>query len=362
MPSPVPGSPEYIRESRVSQILAGSIAPAVIASIFVLARLYSRLIIIKSFGADDYWIGISWVASLALTVLNCVFVHYGSGHHSMLQTKADGILTIKLAFVTRIFYNFVLGTTKIGICAFYLRIFSDQWSRYLSFALSGFIGLYTLFFVIFTIAFCFPDPKKPFGKCTKNTPDLFVSAACNILADLLLLAFIAPRIWGLRIKKMLKVALLGVLGLSILVIVAAFIRMFKVKAFNESKDRSWDFVNITTWSAVEVQTGLFCASAPAIKPLLRKLFPGHFSTVGPSSNKATPNPYSNNKRAHTLSGKFSRRNNGRDIELSSCEDGIGGVGDRNKTGIWSDTYVEMNDGDSSKAIIRSDNMDSGKGR
>jgi len=37
---------------------------------------------------------------------------------------------------------------------------------------------------------------------------------------------------------MLKGALLGVLGLSVLVIVAAFIRMFKVKSFNESKDRS----------------------------------------------------------------------------------------------------------------------------
>ncbi|KAK0103269.1 hypothetical protein ONS95_005302 [Cadophora gregata] len=124
MPSPTRGSPEYMKESRVSQILVGSILPAVIASIFVLARLYARLVIIKSFGADDYWIGISWLASLVLTVINCVLVNHGSGHHSLLQSKADGILTIKIAFITRIFYNFVLGTTKIGICAFYPRIFA----------------------------------------------------------------------------------------------------------------------------------------------------------------------------------------------------------------------------------------------
>lgn len=31
-----------------------------------------------------------------------------------------------------------------------------------------------------------------------------------------------------------------------------------------------EIANITTWSAVEVNTGLFCASAPAIKPLLRR--------------------------------------------------------------------------------------------
>ena len=39
-----------------------------------------------------------------------------------------------------------------------------------------------------------------------------------------------------------------------------------------------DFANITTWSAVEVDTGLFCASAPAIKPLLRKLLPNLISS------------------------------------------------------------------------------------
>jgi len=119
-------------------------------------------------------------------------------------------------------------------------------------------------------------------------------------------------------------------------------------------------VNITTWSAVEVQTGLFCALAPAIKPLLRKHFPGHFSTVEPSSSKPTPIPYSSNKRVHTLSGNFSRRKKGQDIELSSCEDVIDGEGDRTKNSIWSDAYVEMNDGDSSKAIIRSDDLDTGR--
>ncbi len=29
--------------------------------------------------------------------------------------------------------------------------------------------------------------------------------------------------------------------------------------------------NITTWSAIEVDMGLFCASAPVIKPLIRKI-------------------------------------------------------------------------------------------
>lgn len=38
------------------------------------------------------------------------------------------------------------------------------------------------------------------------------------------------------------------------------------------------FANITTWSAVEIETGLFCASAPGTKPLMRKWIPGFLSS------------------------------------------------------------------------------------
>lgn len=33
----------------------------------------------------------------------------------------------------------------------------------------------------------------------------------------------------------------------------------------------------TIWSLVEVNTGLFCVSAPVLKPLIRKLMPGLLS-------------------------------------------------------------------------------------
>lgn len=163
----------YNNESKVLQILGGSIASAVVASVSILARVYSRLFLVRSFAAGDIWISISWVSNdlwidcsrtdpdklgdVALIILNCAFVLYGSSHHSSLQSKANGILTIKLAFITRIFYSFILGTTKIWICAFYLRIFPDRTSRLLSCALFGFIGLYSLLFMIFSIASLIPE-------------------------------------------------------------------------------------------------------------------------------------------------------------------------------------------------------------
>ena len=51
--------------------------------------------------------------------------------------------------------------------------------------------------------------------------------------------------------------------------------------------------SITTWSAVEVDTGLFCASAPALRPLIRKwrrnILPSN-SHTSPTSNRYQQSP------------------------------------------------------------------------
>jgi hypothetical protein len=66
MASPPPGPPPdaaYLAQSRVPEILFGAIFPAAIATIFVLARFYSRAILMKNWGWDDSWILLSWVCS-----------------------------------------------------------------------------------------------------------------------------------------------------------------------------------------------------------------------------------------------------------------------------------------------------------
>jgi hypothetical protein len=54
----------FLNESRGTSILIGTIVPIVFATVFVFGRLYSRLIILGNWGADDSWILGSWVCSL----------------------------------------------------------------------------------------------------------------------------------------------------------------------------------------------------------------------------------------------------------------------------------------------------------
>jgi hypothetical protein len=67
MATPTP-SAEFLQESRVPQILFGTIFPAVVATIAVLGRFYSRAIILKVWGLDDTLILISWVLSTSMHI------------------------------------------------------------------------------------------------------------------------------------------------------------------------------------------------------------------------------------------------------------------------------------------------------
>jgi hypothetical protein len=68
---------EFDAQTRVPEVLYGSIIPFGLATIFVLARLYSRLILTRSWGQDDAWISISWVRLLpSASPLPVVCSHY----------------------------------------------------------------------------------------------------------------------------------------------------------------------------------------------------------------------------------------------------------------------------------------------
>ncbi len=92
----------------------------------------------------------------------------------------------------------------------------------------------------------------------------------------------------LKMARGQKIALLAIVSLGVLVIVAAIVRLVQILRYDFDGDRTWDFSNITTWTAIEVDTGLFCASAPAIRPVIRKLTPRFMSySLDDPSNSPT---------------------------------------------------------------------------
>lgn len=108
---------------------------------------------------------------------------------------------MKLAFASRVVYQFVLCTTKLGICSFYLRIFQDRHSKITVYALIGFILVSAL-----AIEFTFIFSCKPVSgawtlgeqNCLPVNPSFIANTVCNVVGDLALMIFVIPKIGKLQ--------------------------------------------------------------------------------------------------------------------------------------------------------------------
>ncbi|OBT64857.1 hypothetical protein VE03_06448 [Pseudogymnoascus sp. 23342-1-I1] len=267
---------EYDAQTRAPLIFAGNITPFLVATIFVIARFWSRQILKGSWAQDDIWVFISWMGALAHTALNCSITFYGIGRHVSVQVMENAVRVLVISYGTRILYQCILATTKIAILTLYLRIFTDAKSKVIVYGMITFVVLYTIPCLLLLIFECTPlydswNPLRFPRTCVNLTIQVFMSAGFNILLDLLMIAFAVPRVLPLKLPRLQKAGLIAITSLSSLVVISSVVRLIRISALRKSTDLPWDSYDFTTWSAIEINVGLFCATAPAIRPAIRAM-------------------------------------------------------------------------------------------
>ncbi|KAF8858709.1 hypothetical protein BDZ45DRAFT_743132 [Acephala macrosclerotiorum] len=142
--STIPPDASFLAQSRVPEILFGSIFPALVATIFVLGQFYSRIILLlRYWGGGDTWVLISWITSIiVLTALNCELTRFGSGKHVEAASLASLAPSVTIGFAARLLYQFAVTNTKLGICDFYHRVFQDRRSKIFVWTMTAYITAY----------------------------------------------------------------------------------------------------------------------------------------------------------------------------------------------------------------------------
>lgn len=123
---------------------------------------------------------------------------------------------------------------------------------------------------------------------------------------------------------------MAVLAVGVLIIVAAIVRVVRViYQINSVADIPYISYDVTIWTSVELNTGLFCSSAPTIKPLLQKILPGVLTSVRSSNTGSKWGTY------HVGGTNQSRRRAPDAFELSS-QTNLGVDAERNGQ-VWNGT-------------------------
>lgn len=233
------------------------------------------------------------VAALANCIMACLLTNFGGGLHEADAAPSTIVPSLKLLYGTLIAYQISLCATKLSLCALYLKVFTtSRSSRIFLYGIFVFVTVATIILECVSIFQC--NPVRGVWditidkKCIDTIPAFYASTVENVLVDILLIAFAAPKIMRLNLHARQKNALLFTICLGGIPIIASIVRAVRVSSILHAEDKTWVSFDSSIWSAVDANVSIICAAVPSLKPLLRQIAPGFMgSTFGTSQPGAS---------------------------------------------------------------------------
>ncbi|KAK0709887.1 hypothetical protein B0T26DRAFT_743202 [Lasiosphaeria miniovina] len=313
MTDAAPGQQSVSSDAAISGVLFGILVPHVVCTVFILARTWSRLLLLRKWFLDDSLIVLAWAFSTAVCVVYSIAAesprlrtavslsgadYYYDGTADQEDTLRPYLLRTYLGLVL---YQLCLCFTKLSVLAFYLRIFSSRpIEKRLAWATTVVVVLYCAPLLFMSIFQCHPAAGYFFGapvaKCFSFVPLLIASASLHTATDAWLIVLIIPCIVRLAdLPRRQKAALALVLSLSIFVIAASLTRLqlslranYRPDVYDDSgeqqlvdaDDQVANTLAFFVMTVLELDLALICASAPTLRPLLARFWPRLLTGLG----------------------------------------------------------------------------------
>ncbi|KAF2003479.1 hypothetical protein P154DRAFT_401435, partial [Amniculicola lignicola CBS 123094] len=264
------------------QVLAIVIVFPLLATIIVSLRLYTRLLVVNAASYEDSAIFFALLFSIATSICQGFQVYNGMGRHIQSLTLEQGIGSLKALFASIITYNFCLTLVKLSIALQYIRIATDKTVQKWCWAFICLLLASCAQTFIAHIFTCYPvakfwDDRIP-GKCINKSALWYANAGINISQDLCLIVLPIFILRKLLMPTKQKYYLMLILGLGGFASLASILRLHTLYVVDISHDITWDNPGTATWSSIEVNIGIICASLPTLRAFLAQWFPRAFSS------------------------------------------------------------------------------------
>ncbi|KAI6962023.1 hypothetical protein KC332_g16279 [Hortaea werneckii] len=264
---------EYrMTSNRLALIVAGAIF-TLIGTISVVLRFVTAALRSRPIGKDDWSMLLAWLSSIGFTIASYISVAWGVGFEKADAPAWWAVEAIKAVYVIEIFYYFSLFFVKVSILMLYLRL-AGNLRTFLYWGAIGTLVIIVAQFVSTIVVVgtqCMPmatywDPTVE-GTCI-NINDFFYSTNIfTIITDVMIIGLPIATLWKLNCPRAQKYGIMLAFLLGGISTVASCIRMYSIKIYTESPEPMRDAAPINTWSFIEINLGILCCSAPAIKPL-----------------------------------------------------------------------------------------------
>ncbi|KAL8913221.1 MAG: hypothetical protein Q9171_001935 [Xanthocarpia ochracea] len=200
---------DHIHDNRINEILVSNSICIGLAAIAVVLRFAARRLNKAKIAADDYMI----VAALVLAIGETTGgIRFGGAKHAI--TLTEPVKFAKAVLVTEVFYCVAIASVKWSCLLLYRRLFPTRGIRHLLWAVTGFIGLYTVIQSFLIIFQCKPfkgawDPNIE-AVCINLSVMSIVTASLNVATDVITLTLPLPLVWRLHLPRAQRLQVCGI--------------------------------------------------------------------------------------------------------------------------------------------------------
>ncbi|KAI1451434.1 hypothetical protein F4805DRAFT_473673 [Annulohypoxylon moriforme] len=265
-------------ENRGPELMRVCIALLTTAVIAISLRCYTRLGIVKAFGADDWTMMAATVSFILFCTCAITGIHYGTGRHFADLETPDIEKAMMYWWLCYIWYCLTMIASKISIGLFLLRIAVQRIHHYIIYVNLLLTVVTGLVFFFVTLLQCNPIPYfwLRFDGTTQGTcidvniiaALTYLYSALNVICDFTFATLPIVLIWGLQMDKRTKVALIPILSMGCVASSAVVVRLAYIKDFKDP-DFLWATVYIAVWSTTEQGLAITAGSLATLRPLYR---------------------------------------------------------------------------------------------
>ncbi|KAF5024534.1 hypothetical protein F66182_3297 [Fusarium sp. NRRL 66182] len=259
-----------------------------VAMVSSFARLYSRALVVKSWGWDDSAfcvVLLDEMINIVHQVILQLFLDLGCGKPGNVDCSFASADLMRTAFMEEIVIYAAHAVIKITFLLFYMRLSPEY-----PFRLFIFIGFGLLFSVfisslLLTVLQCIPFEKilnpmlHPEVTCVDTRTVMLAPPIMNIAMDFYIICIPIATVMNLQMSFRRKLTVLVVLAFGIVSVTVAIIRLPVLVSVTSMKtDASIDVGKMVIVAAFEVQSAVIAVNLPSLKPLWVK-FKGRGSTL-----------------------------------------------------------------------------------
>ncbi|KAF2816618.1 uncharacterized protein BDZ99DRAFT_494414 [Mytilinidion resinicola] len=279
--APPPGVTPHFHgpmNDKQKQVATAASVNMALSTLFLVLRLYTRGIIVRSFGSDD----------CLCCIVRLSFFPCGFGKHFWDIPVTELHPFLQLIGTIAIVYVWATTMPKISLLLLYHRLTPDKTFRLAIYVLMFIITAFTISHTIIVAAGCSPLDSSKSG-CLNTLS--FAAAVINIICYGFVMILPLPLVWSLQLPHRQKIGLGLLFAGGSLVIIASIIRVRLAKALQGKKDISFAEGDIGIWSLVEINVGVICNCLVVMKPFFRRHLGNILGSSGADSHNS---PYSFN--------------------------------------------------------------------